>query len=744
MEYHKSKLQNLLMLIAPLLLFVLTPFLVALHVYFPNAAEFSVPAQHLVGVLLPVLGIVFIFLLAVLALLPATFKFYFTCLIAALGLLFWVQGYILNWEYGVLTGAPIPWAEHGLRLVIDILVWLSVIAFFVIFARKISPYLVFISCMLLFIQGVSLFIAYYEKYSETAASPSDQLRFQQYTISEDKSMDFSRDKNIVIIMLDAFQSDVFQEIIDNNLEYYSVFDGFTYFRNTTAQYSKTYGAIPALLTGKLYKNKQPIQEFLSESFQESISTYLMQEGWSSQLFPMVPRIIGYSENYASNIRPRTDKSATMKNAGKLLDIGLFRISPQFFKPFWLNDFQWRLKNVFSCFDKIDIELSSLSSSDNTFFHPIQKFAHESLVELNDNNIQPTFKFFHFNIPHEPFVLNEDLEHERLPSNRNGFRRYSKAGLEAVRIFIDQLKANEMYEQTMIIVASDHGGGEYDPGILDHDDVQTQNGKIPAAHHESGLPLLLVKPFNNSGKLKIIDAPASLKDILVTICNALGLDQDYDGFDLFSLTEDTHRVRRYIFYEFKGWEPAYLPDMLEYEVSGHAWSPASWSPTGHVYSPAEDITAQSGQELDFSYNLDAIIDFSRSGQSSQYLVHGWGDQEESHRWTVGEEARMFIEVVDAIEEDLIFRINADAYQGPDNLGQEVDMFVNGIQVATWEINEHDWYEALIPAEIIDDNHLSITFIIHEPIAPCAVDESLDSRKLGIIVLMFQLMERSQFL
>ena len=879
---NTNRIKQIAGLYPPLLLFILTPFMVALHIYFPNSSEFSVPALDMARSLLPLLGLFSLSLLIVLAIIPRTVQTYAVCLLGAVGVLFWIQGYILNWDYGVMTGTPILWSDYPTRLFMDISVWILVTALFLVFAKKIRPHLVFLSLVLLSVQGVSLIFAW--------TGSSEPPGFHRYTISDEKMMDFSEDKNVVILMLDAFQSDVFQEILDSEPKYKEQFKGFTFFRNTTAQYSKTYGAIPALLTGHWYENRQPIQDFLARSFEDSISTRLLREGWSTQLFPMTPRIIGYSRNYASNIHLRADGSATARQAGEMLDVGFFRSSPQFIKPFWLNDFQWRLKDVVSAIwdeDKYGMRTNVRTYKDfpgsalDELLHPILEFAYSSEESLNLESPDPTFKFLHFNIPHAPFILNENLEIENLPHDRDGFRRYSMAGLEAVGIFLKQLQAKNLYDNTMVFVVSDHGGGEYRPGVLEHEDIQTGKGDIPAVHHESGLALMLVKPFNDRGELKISDVPASLGDVLMTISEALELAHDYEGRDLFSLIEDEPRKRRYIFYEFQGWLPDYLPEMIEYEISGHAWSPSSWHPTGRVFSPAqmddddaeksvdeglkageiysfksqdglgmlsegwlypEEHGAWSGDRFaslefqlqqdielpvkvsiylspytcgdslesqqvvifredfiignievgvegwyhfiltetdgmnimspqfffpdaispmdcgtslmplplavsirhikvkpfDCTYGLSEIIDFSAGGDSSRFIVNGWSDQEQYHRWTNQEQARMLINVTDADKKDLLLRITAGASLKGGKSFQEVDLMVNGNHSASWKIDENRWYEAVIPSGFYENGKLDLTFNVHDPVAPCEVSESADCRKLGMLVTEMQIL------
>jgi len=718
--------------IPPLLLFILTPILVSLHVYFANMSEFSAPIASLLTFLLPFIGIVLLFLLFFFFLLPEKIKPYSVSLLAAIGVLFWIQGYLLNWDYGILTGVPIEWSEYPLRSITDILVWATVIACFLLFSKKLMAHLRFVSILLLVVQVFSLSVVYYNAPSPPA--------LQAYTLSDSGKMRFSEEKNIVILMLDAFQADVFQEIIDKHPEYYDVFSGFTYFRNTTAQYSKTYGAVPAILTGHWYENDRPIERFLSEAFADAISAQLVLEGWTAHLYPMSPRVIGYSNKYASNIVQEINRRAIAGEAGKLLDIGFFRSSPQAVKSFWLNDFHWRLANYMPVFTSKAKRLKT-DTTDRDFFHPIQEFVYESQNALTINNPAPTFKFFHFNIPHEPFTLNEKLEYERLPSNREGFYRYSISGLEAARLFLEELKSNGIYDNTMIFIVSDHGGGEYNTGIYNDETVGScpGNAQIPTRHHQSGLPLLLAKPFSAEGRLKISDSPVSLGDVLPTISSAIGLEFDYPGYDIFSVPQDLDRDRRYLFYKFSGWNINYLPEMIEYEIDGHAWHPSSWIPTGRVFEPA-------GEEKESTASVSVFVPgekyFFNNNDHVDVLVKGWSSPEDHGVWSNGKRSAIKIPLKGQLEYPIKLRFRLRPYTCGGTISSQFVKVTDaeGKSLEEWRISRGlDWYSVVIDESDTGDDALIIYFELPDAKSPVQCQTSLDSRVLGVSLNSLQIDE-----
>ena len=132
-----------------------------------------------------------------------------------------------------------------------------------------------------------------------------------------------------------------------------------------------------------------------------------------------------------------------------------------------------------------------------------------------------------------------------------------------------------------------------------------------------------------------------------------------------------------------------------------------------------------------YALGDVVSFDATGESSRFATSGWSFQEDAHRWTEGSRAELAFVIQDAEpDKDLLLRFEASAYLGGGLPCQVVNVFANGEKVGTWQVMGLDWFEAVIPGEVLHDGLLNITFDISDPTAPSDVGESTDSRKLGI--------------
>ncbi|MDL2285944.1 hypothetical protein LJC24_00705 [Desulfococcaceae bacterium OttesenSCG-928-F15] len=94
--------------------------------------------------------------------------------------------------------------------------------------------------------------------------------------------------------------------------------------------------------------------------------------------------------------------------------------------------------------------------------------------------------------------------------------------------------------------------------------------------------------------------------------------------------------------------------------------------------------------------------------------------------------MKMNIQNAENENLLLSLDANAYLGGGLRHQNINVFVNDQQIAVWEMAGRKWYEAQIPASVVGDGLLNISFQISHPTAPCEVSNSKDCRKLGMAV------------
>jgi hypothetical protein len=546
--------------------FVLTAFVFApSQIFLTNVREFNASYSELLGYLSVIALPFFLLIVILIAFLPKNLATHqkIVVFLLSLSFLMWLQGNILVWDYGLLTGSKIDFNIYF--LLFDAAVWLAVIIFvhkkYAFFYKHVK----FISCVFIVVLiSTSIFI-----YVQT-----DIPKSNRYEVDVTNEFTFSEEKNVIILVLDSFQSDLFQKIIDEDVYYKDIFDGFTYYRDSLSGFPTTITSVPNILTGQYYDNSVPFSDFLERAFisHNSIPKVLTDEGFEVDCFAynIYPDVfsIYLDKRVMSNVKDRTGiETATIIN---IYDAAFFRYTPDFLKRYIYNDGRWFLKNfvpsklvVSSDADdmRTPVNVPQITFDEKSLTLQDVAFINDMMTYSNTVDGRYIFKFYHLRGCHPPYLLNEELEYEEM-HGADACERQAKASLQITNLFLDELKRLEVFDNSMIFVIADHG---------------TIGADIPGQAY----PLFLVKKFNSKGQMTVSDAPVSLSDIPKTIFSELGLKGDFTGESIFNLEESGFRERRFLYYEWEHsyWFKDYLPPMEEFIVSGHVWSSESWRSTG---------------------------------------------------------------------------------------------------------------------------------------------------------------------
>ena len=540
--------------------FILTAFIFApSQIFLTNAREFNASYFELLGYLFLIALPFFLLAGTITVFLPKSLATHqkVVAFLLSLSFLIWLQGHILVWDYGLLTGGEIYFNTWILML--DGTVWLLVI----IFAFKKSAFfyehIKFISYVLVAILiSTSLFT-----YVRT-----DIPNANQYEVDSTNKFTFSKERNVIILMLDMCQSDVIQKILDENESYEDIFDGFTYYLDSLAGFPTTYASIPNILTGQYYDNSIPFSDFLDSAFvsPSSIPKVLKDAGFEVDCFTY-PLFL--DKRVMSNVKERAGiETTTIIN---IYDATFFRYAPDFFKRYIYNDGKWFLKNLvprklvaLSDVDDMRVPINTpwVTFDEKSLALKDVAFINDMLTYSNTVNEGYIFKFYTLWGCHDPYLLNEKLEYEEMTGS-DAYERQAKASLHISKLFLDELNRLGVFDNSMIFVIADHG--------------------IHGDRKGNPHPLFLVKKFDGRGQMMVSDAPVSLSDIPKTIFSEFGLKGDFAGESIFDLTDSDSRERRFLYYNWDdGWDRDYLPTMKEYIVSGPVWADESWRYTGREF------------------------------------------------------------------------------------------------------------------------------------------------------------------
>lgn len=556
------------------LFFSLTFFLFgSSHVFLTNTTEFNFLFSECCYYFILISLLVGLLIAILLLLLRTSVYKKVISLLFILSILLWIQGNILVWNYRLLDGNKINWNIYFVEGLIDSGIWGLFIIIALIKVLFIYKIIRKVSIAFILIQAISLVF--------TAVKAPESSSFAKYDIDTRFEFTFSPKKNVIILLLDAFQSDVFQEIIDEDNDVRGSFKGFTYFRNALGGFQGTYAAVPLILTGQYYDNSIPMQEFIKNAYSlNSIPKVLKENNFQVDLFPTERRTLYFSEETASNLVKRKGfkhKQGIRDRMLYIYDVTLWRYMPLFIKKYVYTDNNGLFQSfLYRAMGRLPLE-RYLMNRDVRF---INKMATRSAAYSN----KYTFKFFHLGALHPPYVLNEQLKYENLPLSRPGYKRQAKGYLVITKKFLNTLNRIGIYDNSMIFVIADHGG-EAEIGIKIPENLNTKSSK-EWGRTGRPFPLILLKPFNSRGAMTISDAPVSLSDIPKTIFSELGLKGDFIGISMLEVKEYDVRERRYLIYNSvpSSADKGYFPPLEEYIVSGFSWFDKSWYKTGRLFSP----------------------------------------------------------------------------------------------------------------------------------------------------------------
>jgi hypothetical protein len=701
-----------------LTLFVLVP----LYLLSTNPDEFATPPDVIVCIALVCAAGATVVITLVSALLPFQFRNVIAGGFTVMAVIVYVQAYLLVGSYGQIDGSDLDMSGTWAFSVVELPLWICGIAVGVLMAERIAALRVKVLAGVLLAQAVTLAMV---------VSNVDWFREHPTALDESGKYKLSRAQNLLVIVLDAFQSDVFQELLLERGEIAETLDGFTFYRNYVAGYSKTAAAIPLMLTGQRYENDRPYLEFVENAFKDtSVPGRLLAAGWNVEIYPLNRNMVDLNPSTVSNVHRDIDIRTAAVEASRLFQVGVFRSSPHLVKPRVLG-----AKSLLgSRFEALVVSVVSGEPSSFRavgFEHPVVQFVEQFQIESSAEQSRPAFRFYHLMVPHEPFSLDRDLRFEMMNDRGfEGYLEYSRAALEVLARILTRLKELEIYDDSAIMVVADHGGGEYQNQIATsslRQFVGSAEFDLPVEHFLSGLPLLLVKPLGASGAMSVSDDPVDperLSDRMLALAGITTTSGHQLGED-----------RRFLHYEFTN-AGRYLPPMKEYRITGHSWDPNSWRSTGRIErSPTDHHLGEP-----FEFPRGEWIRFGEDfRQSSQLLRNGWNPVERDGVWSRGKSA-FALQVPDSTAADQWLTLTGRPYLAGGQIEQQTVEVSVGDELLGSHILDSRWatFGMPVPRRLFDsDGEAIVTLEVRGAERPIDRKLRMDSRTLGFFLLAVRL-------
>lgn len=392
--------------------------------------------------------------------------------------------------------------------------------------------------------------------------------YKMHSLSKDKP-------NIIYICLDMFNGEYIESLEKDIEDFDEIFKGFIYYKDTLSVSGWTITSFGgALYYGDQYSpinnnlNKISVKDSGKEALTK-LKELLIKNNYKANFI----NDIILNEIPVSNEGPMSDFAYywSKKNKEKITSVSklpmlemlsIFQAAPIMIKNYIYNDANWLVYG-----DEVTFAMNR--------YNAIKTYSYLDLLpELSSNTSDKSnFLSIRTELSHQPYGLDKngelifnnyaDTENNSFYSSKAAY--YSAKGTILLLIkYFDWMKQNGVYDNSIIILYSDHGNNCHD------NNIPTPENEEEKEYYSRSNALYMIKPLNSNDDFKIDLSLKSNGDILYDVFNLLGIENDIqpctkDGIRYYSFMkslEDTAKNKNYV-------------DYASYEVNGSIFDKDSW-------------------------------------------------------------------------------------------------------------------------------------------------------------------------
>lgn len=359
-------------------------------------------------------------------------------------------------------------------------------------------------------------------YSANGLVKTGTNKYGKY-LSYEPLMSVSEEENITVFLMDRLDSKWMDEILVQYPEVEKSLEGFTFYQNTVSRYNKTFPSVPCMLSYSEYEDGD-WAEFLDDMWSKpTVVSKLNDNGYKvNVLFDNLTTFNNYDDlDFCNNLYDFTDdyKPNYPVVIKKMTFLSLTKLVPYYLKDLF-NIYGGDLSNDFITYDEMRSDRLLPAVSPETDVRICEYFKSNEMVAETGSK---TFSFIHMNSSHDISPELSEMDPNYDPSKEADVYTTTRGSLEAVLVYLDMMKKAGVYDNSTIIIMSDHGM------LTDHD-----------------ITSMLIKPKNaERGKLKYnIDAELSTENFYASILEYAGLDHSDYGYSFNDIIENNIHVDRY--------------------------------------------------------------------------------------------------------------------------------------------------------------------------------------------------------
>lgn len=500
------------------------------EVFFGNYTELGVVYGEFGWLFLGVGFTISIIIAFVLAFFPEMIRKIILAVVWGLSIAGYIQVMFLNKgidQIGVTAEGYIPDAD---RVIKNVVFWGAVIAItFVItfvYKKKWSKVIQLTTTVLLLVQLVaygSLFLTTDDGAFHYAENELCLDMEQQFTISSNE--------NIIVLLFDNLPNEWFEEARATYPDITKGLEDFTYYNNADCNYYGTYPSFIHILTGNPLDLSLSVNDYFKQSWDnEKTNAYfniLHSHNYKMNVFSYLSEVmtggnsLEIAEGKVDNIIEKDDAREIDKPLlyKTMLKMSLYRYMPEYFKP------------------KFDVQneqyASIVSYPNNTMQYSNPNFYNTMMEKgLTIDDSSNYFVVNHLNGGHE-FINDANCQYAQDPDRDDTIKGIFLLAEE----YISQIKESGSYDDSTIIIMTDHGTGR------------------------NAQPIFFMKePHETHDVMQENNAPITYEELVPTIIELLGEDYSAFGKSFHEFKQD--EVRHRVFYD-RTYDTDY-PDVERYD------------------------------------------------------------------------------------------------------------------------------------------------------------------------------------
>lgn len=654
-----------------------------------NIDEFRMHYIYLLPSLIIVNVVLIGFLFWVGWIMPAKgLKIYYAFLFAiTLGM--YLQMNFLNPPFRSLDGAAIDWDRFSVWGYLSAGIWILVFVVtsvcLIAFKNKMVIAMNYIASFLSIVQFVTLIVM-------VIMAEMGEDNYGSFAFSKKDQFSVGADKNIVVFVLDSLQVEAMEEYFEEQPEEKKEFENFTFFTNTVSGGAPTAEAMPVLLTGIEYDPMQPYADYCNEIWkQTTVYDELKDAGYDIRLFTNsatkgMPE--GYIEGYE-----RTGTAVVSNHKmfiTKLYTLVNFFVFPQQIKEEFYISSNEITDNIGNYSKENESGESYYDLDDIRFYN-----------ELTDSELgikyNKTFRLYHLEGAHGPYIINENMEES---GGETSEQEQIKGVMKIVKLYMDKLKENGLYDDTTIIITGDHGRHEIGNLMVN--------------------PAIFIKRANEEHLLEYNTSPICFRNVVATIMMEAGVGYFKYGPSVYDIMPDSDVERLHTV-----WHEIIDGSSLENDM---CWKESNW----HRIRVSND-----GMQLDtwdpyinnkINYELEDTITFEDGNPYADNL--NYRIYKENGNATVSNELTLCFNISNIKSDDANFEFVLSNLYGNE---QKMRFYVNGHWVSELMCTNDmigKKQSIVIPKELIDDI-MVIRMVFPGAVTPHMLDEiNNDNRVLSV--------------